>query len=130
MRDAKSLRFARQMRKEMPESEMRMWLELRAARFCGVKFSRQKVIGTYIADFAANSPKLVVEIDGDTHADRESYDAQRTEFLEKQGYRVIRFTNADVFRNMDGVLCRLGDAIDELTPPPPTPSPKGEGAIR
>ena len=130
MRNANSLKHAQQMRKEMPEPEMRAWLELRAARFRGIKFRRQKVIGSYIADFASNNPKLVIEIDGDTHAVRESYDAQRTQFLEEQGYSVIRFSNADAMMNMDGVLHRIGEAVDGLTSAPPTPSPEGEGAFR
>ena len=128
MRDAISLDRARQMRKAMPEPEARLWLELRARRFQGIKFRRQKVIGQYIADFASNDPKLVVEIDGDTHSVRESYDAQRTQFLANQGYTVIRFSNTDVMSNLDGVLFRLGEIVDGLTSPPPTPSPEGEGA--
>ena len=129
MRDANSLKHAKQMRKEMPEPEMRIWLELRAARFRGIKFRRQKVIGTYIADFASNEPRLVIEIDGETHAERQSYDAQRTQYLEEQGYKVIRFSNTDVLQNLQGVMQRIGEVIVELTPPPPTPSPEGEGAI-
>ena len=130
MRNANSLKHAQPMRKEMPEPEMRAWLESRAARFRGIKFRRQKVIGSCIADFASNNPKLVIEIDGDTHAVRESYDAQRTQFLEEQGYSVIRFSNADAMMNMDGVLHRIGEAVDGLTSAPPTPSPEGEGAFR
>ena len=130
MRDAISLRHAQRMRKEMPEPEMRLWLELRATRFRGIKFRRQKVIGSYITDFASNDPKLVIEIDGNTHAGRESYDAQRTQYLEEQGYRVIRFSNSDVLQSMEGVLRRIGEVVDLLSPPPPTPSPEGEGAIR
>ena len=130
MRNANSLKHAQQMRKEMPEPEMRLWLELRAARFRGIKFRRQKVIGSYIADFESNDPKLVIEIDGDTHAERQSYDAQRTQYLEEQGYRVIRFSNSDAMTNMEGVLYRIGEVVDRLTPPPPTPSPEGEGADR
>jgi len=130
MRDANSLKYAQKMRKEMPEPEQKLWLKLRAARFRGIKFRRQKVIGKYIADFASNEPKLVIEVDGDTHAGSESYDSTRTQFLEQQGYRVVRFSNFDVVGNMDGVLQRLGEVMDELlTPPPPTPSPEGEGAL-
>ncbi|MDG5747305.1 DUF559 domain-containing protein [Qipengyuania sp. XHP0207] len=129
MRDADSLKKARKMRENMPEPEMRMWLELRAARFRGVKFRRQKVVGKFIVDFAANHPKLVIEIDGDTHAGRESYDMQRSRFLEEQGYRVIRFSNSDVMSNMEGVLQQLGLVMDEMVSPPPTPSPEGEGAL-
>jgi very-short-patch-repair endonuclease len=129
MRDAGLLKNAKSMRKDMPEPALRLWLELRAARFRGIKFRREKVIDGFIADFAANDPKLVIEIDGDTHAMQEDYDARRTAFLEDQGYRVIRFTNSDVMSNMDGVLHRLGEVIDELRRPPlPTLSPEGERA--
>ncbi len=130
MRNAGSLKHAQRMRKEMTEPETRLWLELRAARFRGIKFRRQKVIGNFIADFVANEPKLVLEVDGDSHATQAAYDARRTAFLEEHGYRVVRFTNADVMMNMDGVLDRLGEIIDELRRPPlPTLSPEGEGAI-
>ncbi len=130
MRDAASLKHARTMRKNLPEPEMRLWLELRAARFRGIKFRRQKVIGKFIADFAANEPKLVIELDGDTHAGREVYDEARTRYLEEQGYRVIRFSNADVISNMAGVLEALGIVMDGMTLPPlPTLSPKGERAL-
>jgi len=118
------------MRKDMPEPEKRLWIQLRAARFQGIKFRRQKVIGNYIADFAANDPKLVIELDGGTHAERADYDTERTRFLEAEGYRVIRFSNLDVMGNMDGILVRLGELIDDMgRSPPPTPSPKGEGAF-
>ncbi len=64
MRDANSLKHAQNMRKSMPEPEAHMWNELRATRFRAIKFRRQKVIGKFIADFAANEPKLVIELDG------------------------------------------------------------------
>ena len=130
MRDPLLTSRARAMRREMPEPEMRLWLQLRATRFEGVKFRRQKVVGCYIADFAANHPKLVIEIDGDTHAGQERYDEQRTRFLQGEGYRVLRFTNSDVMGNMDGVLIQLADVIAEMRarPPLPTLSPEGERA--
>jgi len=129
MRDLELTRRAKAMRREMPEPELRLWLQLRAARFEGVKFRRQKVIGFYIADFAANDPKLVIELDGDTHAGQEAYDERRTRFLEREGYRVLRFTNSDVMGNMDGVLIHLAGVIDEIKRPPlPTLSPEGERA--
>ena len=129
MRDRMSLKHAQSMRKDMPEPEKRMWHLLRAERFGGIKFRRQKVIGKYIADFAANAPKLVIELDGASHALQTDYDSARTEFLEQQGYRVIRFSNLDVMSNIDGVLTRLAEAIDGLRSPPlPTLSPEGERA--
>ena len=130
MRDPVLTQRAKAMRKEMSELETRMWLALRAKRFETVKFRRQKVIGDFIADFAANDPKLVIEIDGDSHAGREEYDAARTRFLEAKGYMVIRFTNHDVMKNLEGVLVRLSEVIAELraSPPLPTLSPEGERA--
>ncbi|MFN3474247.1 MAG: endonuclease domain-containing protein [Blastomonas sp.] len=113
------------MRVEATEPEIRLWLELRAKRFAGVKFRRQKVIGNYIADFASRTPMLVIELDGDTHDGREVYDAERTRHLESQGYRVLRFTNYDVMTAMEGVLMVIEAA---LQPPLPTLSPEGERA--
>jgi len=135
MRDAELTKRARGMRKEMTEPETRLWLQLRAKRFGDVKFRRQKVIQDehqrYIVDFAANEPKLAIELDGDTHSGREGYDAARTKFLKSQGYSVVRFTNTDVMESMEGVLERIGGVIADLRarPPLPTLSPEGERAV-
>jgi very-short-patch-repair endonuclease len=130
MRDAELTKHARENRKALSEPETRMWYQLRAKRFAGAKFRKQKVIKNFIVDFAANNPKLVVELDGDSHAGQEGYDARRTLVLEAEGYQVIRFTNADVMTNMDGVLSVLSDVIEQLRaqPPLPTLSPEGERA--
>ena len=111
---------AKQLRTSLTEPERRLWYRLRANRL-GVKFQRQVVLTPYIADFTARSERLVIELDGDTHAGRDIYDAARTKSLEERGYRVIRFTNADVMRNLDGVLrailIELGrDPEDPLSP--------------
>ncbi len=116
------------MRREMTPAEQTLWFELRAGRLGGVKFRRQKVIGPYIADFAANKPKLVVEVDGHTHGDRVSYDVERTRPFQEQGYRVVRFTNQDVMANLEGVLQQLTSLIHRS--PLPTLSPEGERAFR
>jgi very-short-patch-repair endonuclease len=128
MRDAKLTGHARENRKHMSEPETRMWLALRAERFAGVKFRRQKVIGPCITDFAANDPKLVIEIDGNTHDADDQRDANRTRFLEAQGYRVVRYRNTDVMQNLEGVLTHLTRVITEMQPPLPTLSPEGERA--
>jgi very-short-patch-repair endonuclease len=130
MRDPLLTSRAKTMRREMTEPETRLWLQLRAARFDGIKFRRQKVIGPYIVDFAANDPKLIVELDGETHGSSQSYDAARTGFLESRGYRVVRFANNEVVENMEGVLVRLDELIAQLRsrPPLPTLSPEGERA--
>jgi len=118
------------MRSEMTEPETRLWLKLRAGRLHGVKFRRQKVIGPFIADFASNAPKLVIEVDGHTHDVDDRRDAERTKYLEGQGYRVMRYTNLEVMRNLDGVLEHLTGIIEEMRRSPlPTLSPEGERAI-
>jgi very-short-patch-repair endonuclease len=129
VRDHRLTRFAKEMRTGMTEPETRMWLQLRAERFEGIKFRRQKVIGPFIADFAANEPALVVEIDGDTHDVDDPRDAARTSYLNERGYHVVRFTNLDVMTNMDGVLIRLAEVIKAARQSPlPTLSPEGERA--
>ncbi len=135
MRDPRLIAYAKQMRREMTEPEIRVWLKLRAKRFGEVKFRKQKVVGLYIVDFSSNDPKLAIEIDGDTHAGSQVYDAMRTRFLEEQGYRVIRFSNRDVMENLYGVLETLAAVIAEMTPPllPPLRgsllSPEGKRAL-
>lgn len=114
---------AKTMRQNPTPFEAIIWRELRAKRFERYKFTRQTVIGRYIVDFAARSEALIVEIDGDTHGAQIDYDAARTAFLERQGYRVLRFGNADVRQNLDGVMTTILGAL--RTPPSPRPSPPG-----
>lgn len=127
MRDWRLLELAKKMRREQTEPERRLWFQLRAERFHGIKFRRQKIIGRYIADFSARDPMVVVEVDGDTHGFQEDYDRARTVFFEEQGYRVIRFANLDVMTNMEGVLEQLALFVGRA--PLPTLSPEGERAI-
>lgn len=94
---------AKRLRTNLTAPERRLWNALRAGRI-GVKFQRQVVLAPYVVDFAARSERLVVELDGDTHAGREAYDSARTSALQARGYRVLRFTNADVMGNLDGVV--------------------------
>jgi very-short-patch-repair endonuclease len=95
---------AKQLRRDMTESEIKLWSRLRAGRLQGIKFVKQAPIAPYVADFAVRDLGLVIELDGDSHGGREDYDAARTAFIESQGYRVIRFTNNEVMSNIDGVL--------------------------
>ena len=133
MRDPDLTRLAREMRKEMTEPEMRLWLQLKAKRFSSAKFRRQKVIQDEqfrcIADFASNNPKLIVEVDGDTHDVDNPRDALRTRNLGRLGYRIVRYTNREVMENLGGVLEHLALTISEMRPPLPTLSPEGERAL-
>jgi very-short-patch-repair endonuclease len=93
---------AKRMRREPTPAEAKLWRHLRGRQILNTKFTRQFVIGPYIADFAARDAKLVIEVDGDTHSDQ-ARDESRTDWLQRQGYRVIRFSNADIMSEMDGV---------------------------
>jgi len=94
--------FARTLRREMTEAENKLWQELRDRRLDRIKFRRQTPIGKYIADFVCLEAGLIVEIDGSQHADSESDLARGTE-LKARGFRVLRFWNDEVLKDMDGV---------------------------
>lgn len=83
-----------------------MWSKLRNRRFDGLKFVRQCPIGPYFADFLCRDLKIVIEIDGATHAsdDEMSRDRHRTAFFLSEGYRVFRAHNGEIYDNLDGVL--------------------------
>ena len=100
----KTIIRAKRMRREPPYPEYRLWMKLRAGQFGGLHFRRQHPIGPYIVDFYCGKVKLAVELDGVSHDGRERYHEQRTEFLERNGVRVIRFRDDDVLRNIENVL--------------------------
>ncbi|MDG4884336.1 endonuclease domain-containing protein [Mesorhizobium sp. WSM4884] len=94
--------FARTLRREMTESEHKLWQELRDRRLDGIKFRRQTPIGKYVADFVCLEARLIVEIDGSQHADSASDEIRGAE-LKARGFRVLRFWNDDVLKDLDGV---------------------------
>ncbi len=104
--EKRSRPFARKLRKEMTDAEIWLWAKLRRPPDSSLKFRRQHPIGPYIADFACVARRLVVEIDGATHGtDAEiAHDTVRTAHLMSEGWRVIRFTNDEVYRDPDGVV--------------------------
>ena len=95
--------FAKQLRKEMTKEERHLWYDF--LRTHSVRFSRQKVLGKYIADFYSAEAKLVIELDGSQHYEEinAEKDAERTAFLEGDGLTVIRIPNNEVMRNFRGV---------------------------
>lgn len=102
----------------MTDAEWRLWSRLRG-RGVGVKFRRQVPVGRYVADFACVEAMLIIELDGGQHAP--DLDAARTARLNASGWRVLRFWNDDVRRNIDGVLLAIATALNDPLPP-------GEGA--
>jgi very-short-patch-repair endonuclease len=122
---------ARTLRKEMTPAEVILWSRIKSDQLDGLRFRRQKVIGPYVTDFTCPSLNLVVEVDGDTHADPQQIrkDAERTDYFSGFGLRVARFTNAEVLTNIDGVLLELQRLARELrADPSPPPSPQSTGA--
>jgi very-short-patch-repair endonuclease len=95
---------ARELRQPQTPAEERLWAHLRNRQLAGLKFRRQHAIGRFIVDFYFPERRLVVEVDGDSHADQAEYDQARTEWLSDQGYHVIRFTNREVERQTQAVL--------------------------
>lgn len=116
--------IARVLRKNSTDVERLLWRHLRAGRFAGYRFRRQQPLGPYVVDFACFEARLVIELDGGQHADQEEADKIRDQWLNGQGFQVLRFWNNEVLTNLEGVL----QCIHAALPPSPLPSPvKGEG---
>jgi len=103
---AKLKQKARQLRKNMTDSERVLWYRLRGKQLLGVQFYRQKPIGKYIVDFYAPRTKLVVEVDGSQHMEDEHVekDEHRDKYLAGVGLRVLRFNSREVLEETDAVL--------------------------
>jgi very-short-patch-repair endonuclease len=97
------LQFARQMRKEPVSTEEMLWKRLRDRRLDGLKFRRQVPIGRYIADFVCLRHRLIVEADG-PHHENSLTDIERDAWLASQGFRVLRFTNAQIWNGWEETL--------------------------
>jgi very-short-patch-repair endonuclease len=98
--------LARELRKNMTDAERFLWSKLRRKQLKEYQFYRQKNIGNYIVDFYCPAAKLVVEIDGGQHYAEENIvkDEARDKFLSGLGFRVLRFSNSDVLKNIEGVV--------------------------
>jgi very-short-patch-repair endonuclease len=99
--------LARTLRRQATDAELLLWKHLRAHRLAGYKFRRQVVLEPYIVDFLCLEARLIVEADGSQHLQQEEYDCERTLFLESMGYKVVRFWNHDILRDIDTVLEQL-----------------------
>ena len=99
-------RRARELRRDAPAAERIIWRRLRNRQLGGWKFTRQEPIGPYFVDFVCREKRLVVEVDGATHSTAEELasDSRRTAVLDTEGYRVIRFTNQQVYENVEAAL--------------------------
>jgi very-short-patch-repair endonuclease len=123
--------FARHLRSKQTDTEKLLWSRLRAHRLLGLKFRRQQPIGAYVVDFLCPEKKLIVELDGGQHQDRTDYDQGRDDWLQSEGYVVLRYWNNDVMTNVQGVLediSRVAGVVAEASPSPQPLPPQGGGA--
>jgi len=106
----------RSLRKTMPKAEQLLWSQLRNKRLEGYKFHRQYSVDQYILDFYCPKIKLGIEVDGSSHFRDSSpqKDDQRTTHLETYGIQIARFTNYDIYENMDGVLNHILNRLTQL----------------
>ena len=110
---------ARALRSNMTDAEQRLWHHLNRRQIDKLKFRRQMPIGNFIVDFVCLERSLIIELDGGQHATQHAYDAQRTGWLQGQGFTVLRFWNHEVLQNTAGILAVIRGAIEKRCPPPP-----------
>jgi very-short-patch-repair endonuclease len=110
---------ARELHKNMTETEKFVWYRIRREQLGGYKFRRQHPLGPYIADFVCLERKLILELDGGQHAEpgRAGYDARRTAWLEQHGDRVFRLWNVEVPSEWEAAADRIWQLLEEFVPP-------------
>jgi very-short-patch-repair endonuclease len=102
---------ARELRKNSTDAERLLWNRLRAKQFDNLKFRRQEQIGYFIVDFVCYEKSLIIEADGGQHVAEAEKDAERTIWLNAQGFHVLRFWNHEILTNIDGVLETIREHI-------------------
>jgi very-short-patch-repair endonuclease len=118
---------ARALRRKMTLPEVLLWQQLRGGKLNGLQFRRQHPIGPYIVDFYCPAARLVIEVDGRVHEDKDrlEHDRRRDEWLIGRNVRVLRICATDILRdkNMENVLAGIAHAAAPSTafggPPPP-----------
>ena len=124
---------ARRLRKTMTPQEVKLWVHLRSWRERGFHFRRQSPREGYIVDFVCMKHRLVIEVDGGQHNfdEHHAHDVRRDAKLSSKGFRVLRYWNSDIDRNLAGVLQSIHMALQESSPHPAAfgghPPPSGEG---
>ena len=121
---------SRQLRKNMTPQERKLWDIIKNRQFFGYRFRRQFPLSQYIVDFICREKKIIIEIDGGQHNEIKNiqYDNKRTEYLISEGYKVLRFWNNDIDKNIVGVYEKLKEVFEigkNITPPQPSPSREG-----
>ena len=108
----------------MTDAEIALWVKLRRKQLHGLQFYRQKPLGNFIVDFYCPAARLVIEIDGGQHYEQDGRirDGLRDDYLENLGIRVLRFSNLDVLKNMEGVIAVIIEYLETAFDPVKTNS--------
>jgi very-short-patch-repair endonuclease len=109
---------ARALRKGQTDAEALLWSRLRSRQVSGLKFRRQHPIGPCFGDFVCIEAMLVVELDGGQHGDVAvlAYDQKREQVMATLGFRTLRFWDNEVLKETEGVLERIRQTAEALTP--------------
>ena len=112
--NSKNICFAKNMRSNMTDEERKLWEILRAHRFYGYKFKRQVLIGNYIVDFLCPEKNLIIEIDGGQHNETINLanDKKRSKYLNSKGYKIIRFWNTEIQKNIESVCMVIKEYLE------------------
>jgi very-short-patch-repair endonuclease len=113
---------ARKLMKNLTDAEQELWRHIRNRQLFGCKFRRQAPIGKYIVDFVCFEKRLIIELDGGQHAVHQNYDHCRSEWLQSQGFKVIRFWNHDILKQVEAVKEII---VRSLNTPHPGLPPQG-----
>ena len=105
--------YKKSLRVDQTNAENMLWSHLRNRKMDNFKFRRQHVLQGYIVDFACLEKKLIIELDGGQHGEQQQYDIVRTRKLEKNGFKVLRFWNFEVLRDVKRVLKLIYEALTE-----------------
>jgi very-short-patch-repair endonuclease len=114
--NSKTFEAASILRKNMTIPEKVLWEKLKDRKLFNTKFRRQHPVSFFIVDFYCHEHKLVIEVDGEIHETNRDYDLGRTAELNKFGIKVLRFTNDEVFTNIDSIIEKILRAIVKEAP--------------
>jgi very-short-patch-repair endonuclease len=119
----RSGKLQRTLRNNMSDAEQALWHLLRCRQISGLKFRRQHPFGDYILDFVRLENRLVIEVDGGQHGERAEYDEKRTQILQAAGFRVLRFWDNEVLKEIESVREKIWLIVLELQSHPPPSLP-------
>jgi very-short-patch-repair endonuclease len=110
---AKQLEGAKELRRAMTPAEKILWKRVKANKLNGLHFRRQQIVHGYFADFYCHQHELIVELDGGIHEFQQEYDADREAYLIALGFRIIRFSNEEIERDLKGVLQKIVEECEK-----------------